>query len=181
MDSFIEHMIKQRKSASHIIKSILIITAAVLLSFILTFILLLFPIFLSALPILIAAVVYGAYRIISASDVEYEYILTNGELDVDKIMRKKKRKRVVTVHCKAFTHFGKVSDPQYRKLKNEEYARTIDASARSDSFEDYYAVFFLNGQRIMMIFNPTQKMIELFGIYAPRVVRRENDEYTRGF
>ena len=170
-DIFIEYMIKQKKKKSALFKSALIICAAVFVSLILSFaILIIFPIALSILPLGIAAIMYGAYRIISSFSVEFEYILTNGELDVDKITSRKRRKRLITIHCKSFTHFGKTASAEYKKLKKEQYARIIDASANSDAHEDYYAVFFKNGQRILMIFNPTQKMTEAFRIYAPRVV-----------
>ena len=52
------------------------------------------------LPIfLIGAVALGiaAYFIIPGTDLEYEYLFVNGELDIDKIMAKSKRKKAKTV------------------------------------------------------------------------------------
>ncbi|UKI37385.1 MAG: DUF6106 family protein [Clostridiales bacterium] len=40
-----------------------------------------------------AGVVYGAYILITHFNVEYEYILTNGDIDIDKIIAKKKEKK----------------------------------------------------------------------------------------
>lgn len=170
-DIFMEYMIKQKKKGSAIIKSIFTVVGAIFLSLIISFIFLWLPPFvISIWPMCVAAIMFGAYKIIASFDVEFEYILTNGELDVDKITHKKKRKRLITIHCKSFTHFGKTSSDSYKNLKTENYAQIIDASANSENFEDYYAVFFKNGQRIMLIFNPTQKMIDAFKVFAPRVV-----------
>ena len=169
MDSFIEYMIKQKKTGSAIARQILIIVAALLVIFAVTFVFLILPPeFISFWPLCVAAVIFAAYKVICRFDVEFEYILTNGELDVDKITNRKKRKRLITIHAKSFIEFGKVKRAQ--SDKGAEYARIIDASAHSDSFEDYYAVFFKNGQKIKLIFNPTAKMIDVFRIHAPRVV-----------
>ena len=45
------------------------------------------------LPMVIVLIFYIAYRINTSFDVEFEYILTNGELDIDKITHKRRRKR----------------------------------------------------------------------------------------
>ena len=106
MDSFIEYMIKQRKTASALVKKILVYFAALIVSLLVTAITLIFPsMFMSLIPLAIVLIFYLAYRISSTYDVEFEYILTNGELDVDKITHKKRRKRLMTIHCKSFTEF----------------------------------------------------------------------------
>lgn len=38
--------------------------------------------------------------------VEYEYIVTNGEMDIDKIIAKRRRKRLITVNARTFERFG---------------------------------------------------------------------------
>lgn len=172
MDSFIEYMIKQRKTASALVKKILVYFAALIVSLLVTAITLIFPsMFMSLIPLAIVLIFYLAYRISSTYDVEFEYILTNGELDVDKITHKKRRKRLMTIHCKSFTEFGKCDKSSKGADSKGEYARIINASANSDTFDDYYAVFYKNGQKIKLIFNPTQRMIDIFKIYAPRVVK----------
>ena len=52
------------------------------------------------LPLLIAGIVLGIvsyYFIIPKTDLEFEYLFVNGELDVDMIMSKTKRKRVKSI------------------------------------------------------------------------------------
>ena len=171
MDSFVEYMVKQKKKGIAIVKSILIFIAALIVSLLIAAIILVFfPVALSALPLAVAALFYGAYRVVASYDVEFEYILTNGELDVDKITHRKKRKRMITIHSKSFIAFGKMGDAGDERLDKKEFARIIDASANSSVHQDYYAMFFKNGQKIKLIFNPTQKMIDIFRAYCPRVI-----------
>ena len=47
--------------------------------------------------VLIAFAWYGAYLLMSMQNIEYEYILTNSEIDIDKIMSKKSKKKELRV------------------------------------------------------------------------------------
>lgn len=170
MDSFIEYMIKQKRTPSVAFKKIMVYAAAFALSLIVMFISLIFPsVLLSISPLVIVALFYVAYRINTSFDIEFEYILTNGELDIDKITHKSRRKRLMTIHCKSFIEFGKLD--KNTKADDTGFTRVIDAGAKSDTYDDYYAVFYKNGQKIKLIFNPTLKMIDVFKLYAPRVVK----------
>ena len=94
MDSFLEYMIEQKRKPIVKLKKALIYIAAIFLSLILSFILMLISAqAVSMIPITILALLYGAYYINCSFNVEFEYILTNGELDIDKISNKKRRKR----------------------------------------------------------------------------------------
>jgi len=77
----------------------------------------------------------------------------------------------MTIHSKSFICFAKVGDEEFKAQENDNFTRVIDASSHSKTYDEYYAVFFKNGQKIKLIFNPTQKMIDVFKFYAPRVVK----------
>ena len=173
MDTFLEYMIKQRRSKKTILKCILLAYLTMIVTLFLTMVILMFPMFLSIWPLMIFFLLIACYKLISRFDVEYEYTLTNGELDVDKIVHKKKRYRVVSVHSKTFTHFGKVSDKEYKNLDFSSFLKVINANANSPMMEDYYAVFYDNGQKTLLIFNPTGKMIESFKFFNKRVVNKD--------
>ena len=51
---------------------------------------------------LLAAVVLGVacYFIVPRTDLEYEYLFVNGEMDIDMVMAKSKRKKVITLNIK---------------------------------------------------------------------------------
>ena len=94
MDTFFEQLVAIKKSGKDIALFILIWFIAIILSLAL----LIFRIpFLSLFsPILVCGILFCAYRLSALLNVEYEYIVTNGILDVDKIINKSSRKRYLS-------------------------------------------------------------------------------------
>ena len=91
MDSFFEQIVKKKKGAAEWA----IITAVVLAAAVL---LLLALMYLGSLIIIAAAgIIYGAWWLATTQNVEFEYCITNGDIDVDKIVARRKRTRLVSV------------------------------------------------------------------------------------
>lgn len=86
---------------------------------------------------LAAAALYGGYYLTTKLDVEYEYIFTNGEIDVDKITAQRSRKRLITFRCGSATDFG-IADENFSV---PEGATQVLACACDDSLTDYYITF----------------------------------------
>ncbi len=168
MDIFLEYIVSRKKGIKEILKIVGIILAMMVLLYGCTF-LLITP-FASISFVLAAAVVYGAYYLITAQNVEYEYIVTNGELDVDRIVHRRKRKRLLTVHSRTFDIVAPVGSPEHKGEENAAFTRVIDASSGRIDDKTYYAVFSKDGQKIKLIFEPTEKMLEAFKTFVPRNV-----------
>lgn len=165
MDVFCEYIVKVKKNPVELTISALgIILAVILLGFSLFF---LFTPFSSFVLLIDAGVVYGAYILITHYNVEYEYILTNGDIDIDKITAKRKRKRVLSFSTKEF----EIVAP-YKQGEN--YTNVLDLGTRN--YENaYYAVFSKDGQKKTLVFNPPQKMIEAMKTYSPRTVHLKGE------
>lgn len=165
MDVFCEYIVKVKKNPVELTISALgIILAVILLGFSLFF---LFTPFSSFVLLIDAGVVYGAYILITHFNVEYEYILTNGDIDIDKITAKRKRKRVLSFSTKEF----EIVAP-YKQGEN--YTNVLDLGTRN--YENaYYAVFSKDGQKKTLVFNPPQKMIEAMKTYSPRTVHLKGE------
>ncbi len=165
MDVFCEYIVKVKKNPVELTISALgIILAVILLGFSLFF---LFTPFSSFVLLIDAGVVYGAYILITHFNVEYEYILTNGDIDIDKIIAKRKRKRVLSFSTKEF----EIVAP-YKQGEN--YTNVLDLGTRN--YENaYYAVFSKDGQKKTLVFNPPQKMIEAMKTYSPRTVHLKGE------
>ena len=87
MDVFIEYMVKKQNTGKDILLKIFYAGASVVIlvgSFL--FIPLLGQMFSMFAPLIGFGAVFGAWYLITSMNVEYEYILTNGEMDVDKIV-----------------------------------------------------------------------------------------------
>ena len=166
MDVFIEHLVKKRPTGVDTAKKIGIVLAVILL------LLICFTIgfaFIGPLAILIACgACYGAYWLISGMSVEYEYILTNGEIDVDKIVAQRKRKRLVTVSAKTFDGFGPYKAAEHA---NRNYDSRILACESEDAPGTYYATFQHSTLgRSILVFNPDDRIINGVKQFLPRMV-----------
>jgi len=171
MDLFIEYLISRKKT----FKDALIIFATIIGVVIIGFGVLLIP--LGSFSLLLAVGVgYAGYFIITSRNIEYEYASTNGKLDVDKIIAQRKRKRILSIHCKEFEIVAPLHEEKYkREFNNVNITKTIDASSTMQSEHAYFAVFTLNGEKCRLIFEPTQKMLDAFKVFIPRnVFERQN-------
>ena len=89
MDIYLENIVKKKKDKKDILKIVGIILAGfifsdlvILLSFLISF--------LRAISvILFAGVWFGVYWLISSWNLEFEYSVTNGEIDVDSIISRR--------------------------------------------------------------------------------------------
>ena len=100
MDLFMEHIVKHKRTGKDygIIAGIIVL-GIILLYFSLN--LLAYPLFASLWLLVAVGIVFLAVFFIKRTDIEYEYILTNNELDIDKIMAKSSRKRIYTIDFSA--------------------------------------------------------------------------------
>lgn len=91
MDSFFEQIVKKRKTvADWLLTVIVILLALVAMAAAFVFV----P---SFFVILVVGIGYGAWWLITNQNVEYEYCVTNGDIDIDQITARRKRKRLVSV------------------------------------------------------------------------------------
>ena len=106
MDSYCEYIVKKRNGGKELGLRALIIVAAIALFIIFMMLGFVMPNFSMITILLAAGSLYGGYILITNMSVEYEYIVTNGEMDIDKIIAKRRRKRLITVNARTFERFG---------------------------------------------------------------------------
>ena len=107
-DIFIEQMIKKQRELKDVVRNVAIMTVGFVLAAGLLFLLLMsFPYkeYVGAfIFLLFVGVIYYTWYIIAGLNLEYEYIFTNGEMDVDKISNKRRRKRMACKPYKNYRH-----------------------------------------------------------------------------
>lgn len=90
MDVFVEQIVAIKKTGKDFAAYVGIVLLALIL-------MLIGYIFLTSIFIVVAAVVmFGAYKLFLRLNIEYEYIITNGTMDIDKIIAKSSRKRMIS-------------------------------------------------------------------------------------
>ena len=170
MDIFVEQIVKKEASGKTVALKALIGLGAAAICVISVFLMLIG--FAIALFIALGAL-YGAYYLMTNLDIEYEYIVTNGEIDVDKIIAQRKRKRLLTVKAANFEHFGKLADAENIK----QGVTIINAEGTSaNASESYYAEFTHPAYgNVRLVFTPEEKVIEALKPYFSRNLRIEYD------
>ena len=171
-DVFLEQIVKQQKSFKEILRNGVIIIIGLLLAIGLFFLLFTpfkFKEYLGMFVFLIlAGVVYYTWYIVSGLNLEFEYIFTNGEIDVDKISNKRKRKRMTTVRVSQASAFDEFDCSTFDKRA---YAHVYNASVFLKGQGNYILVYAnRDGETCCLIFTPNEKMLEAIKkYYHPRV------------
>lgn len=118
-------------------------------------------------------VIFGVWYVNSTMVVEYEYSNTNGDLTVDKIINKQKRKRVVSFECKEIEAYGDY-DEFVKKQAPRNYDKKFMACTYDNGRGAKYAL--VNAQRYgrcLLVFNPTERMEDAIIQFMPRHLKFE--------
>lgn len=162
MDMFTECLIKKKKQ----FKEYLIIVPLVIIGAIGT---LAYYIFLSAgllAGVGLAAVVmmwWGIYLLYSKKNLEFEYTVTNGDVDIDMIIAKRNRKRLTSFTAKDIELMAPVS-----QLGKEHFDKEIDASAHDERYDVYFINANIKGVKTKILVNPSRKMLDILKTYRPQ-------------
>lgn len=161
-DFYTEQLVKRKAGSKELMMKLLLlisIVGAVFLSFIFTF------------GILIAIVVIvAAVLLFRKLDVEYEYSYYNGELDIDVIYHKAKRKRIFSMEVSDLEMLAPVDAPEMRGYQQ---LKVYDYSSGNKDAKLYALVVAKNGQKSKIIFEPRMEIVEGFFLKAPRKVIRK--------
>jgi len=127
---------------------------------------------LGLIPVILAvATGFGAYFIGLRVDTEYEYILTDKEIDIDIIYSKQKRKSVTTLDLSKLELMAKLGSHRLdgsnnRQLKNEDY------SSREESHKNNMFVMIYDGSRRITI-EPDERLYKAIYNVAPHKVFKD--------
>lgn len=167
MDFFNEWIVKRRKTAQDYMSVAItvMVTCMVLYGIMLQFMAYKLVYFI---PVEIAVVLFIAYKIIASMNVEYEYSVTNGDIDVDRVISKKRRKRMVSVKLRNVEYFAPFEGEHIRVAEDTSIRRIIDASSSLDAPRLHFVIYYNNSEKTLLLFEPTDEMIENFSHYVPR-------------
>lgn len=168
MDIFLEKIIKRKKTAIDYLITAGIIIAGLLFIAILS----LFKFLSSFIPLLFVGIIYICYLLMKGRNIEYEYIVTNGDLDIDKIIAQRKRKRVFSASCKDFEVMAKKSSSMFNQ-NVQSIKKVLNAATSLDSPDVYFATLVKDNEKMVVFFEPNEKMLDSFKRYNPRNVFTE--------
>ncbi|MDR1440046.1 MAG: hypothetical protein LBJ10_08580 [Clostridiales bacterium] len=166
MDAFIEKLVLKRKKGMDYLVSFGIVA----LSFIVAIALLVLTsdTIIREIALLLAiGAIYLGFRLQSRTSVEFEYLVTNGALDVDKIVAQRKRVRIFSGDCREFDAMGKVNSRNHGPhITNG--AQVIFAGTDMGSDDLYFVSLSYKGRKTVLYFEPDQRMIDSFRRFIPK-------------
>jgi len=114
----------------------------------------------------IFGIVYLCYKVSIRLNKEFEYIVVNGEIDVDQIINRMERKRLLTIHSRMFDKFEKLDDPNI--LSSIQCDKKFDLRSYTDA-QVYYAIFnHKEYKKTLLIFEPEERIVAEFKKYATK-------------
>lgn len=122
---------------------------------------------------LLPAIIFGilAYFVGLRTKVEYEYTYFNKELDVDVIYNMQKRKKVKTFDLTKVEVLAPFKSYHLDEYKNRT-VKTYDFASNKEDHESLVYVMYLGGNE-KVVFEPTDKMVQVIYNFAPRKVFRD--------
>lgn len=167
MDTFVEQLVERFPSAGIKARRALTALAAGFLSLFILFVsLFVFPM----LIVLAVGVVYLAWVIIRETQVEYEYILTGTELDIDKVMGRRRRKRMITLQLSRAKEWGQ-GEPQSSAGTK---ATVVAHSGREGELWYLIADNEKIGGSVLLYFSPNEHMAFAMNGVMPYQLRRRD-------
>lgn len=154
MNEYIEYIVEKKKSMGDVIKAALTIGIAFLLIWPLLFIYM----YAMLKTVLIVGIVYGASKIVGTFNIEFEYTITDNEMDIDKITNKKTRKRLVSINLRRAEEFGKYSAECERKYLNKGEYKVVEARSDRGGLNNYYLTYKSDEGKGILLFSPGEKI-----------------------
>lgn len=171
MDNFAEQLVKKELTSSDKIKKYILYGGGILLTvlFVVLSFLMLGTMWMMIGLLLAMASGYGTFFMGRNMYIEYEYTFTNGELDIDKIIAKSKRKPLITADVRKFISIGKYSNDM-----EETSDMTVVISSDNIASHEYYADFQHSDYgSVRLIFSPDERMLDAIRRSLPAKIRNQ--------
>ncbi|SDG94611.1 DUF6106 family protein [Marvinbryantia formatexigens] len=164
-DLYTEIIVKRKKTAKDTILKALLIAVTVLAVLAALFTTLGIFAFIAAVVLVIVDFIF-----IPTFDVEFEYLYVNGELDIDKIMSKQKRKRVYSADVKNLEIMAPTKSHALDAYNRRQDLKTLDFSSRDEQNQSYTMI--IKGEKGLerVLFEPNEVILKDMKRMAPREV-----------
>ena len=164
MDTFFEQIIAVKKNG----KALAAIIGIWLAAFIVCFLLIMFMGFLGTFWLLLAAgALFGAYKLCTRFNLEYEYIVTNGTMDIDKIINKSSRKRILSFELATVSRIEKFNPAQLSGVN----AKELFITCNQDDPGAYLMVSATEGKGTSyLVFAPDERVRSAIVKFVPKFI-----------
>lgn len=132
MDSFYEHLITMRPTKKDRLLAALIWVAAFILVFGAVRTALGSPALIGLMLMAVILVFWGATKLISRFNIEYEVIVVNKDVDIDKIIAKSSRKRMISLKLTDVEEYGVYDEKSAERLAKRNFEFKLNCANFKD-------------------------------------------------
>lgn len=172
MVTYHEHILKKGKTGKDLaiclVSPFVLAFCAYAFSFLFIYVI---PFFSFLIPALWVGAVYFSFKVISSRNIEFEYLLTDSDLDIDKIINKSRRRRIISIYRKEIIAMAPVTSTNLPE--NWQKSEIIDASSSVTSPDTYVLIVQQEGVQKAIYFCPTEAMLETMIARNPRKVFKD--------
>ena len=130
-----------------------------------------FNIALIVIVLVFGALAYGCFMLRNNQRIEYDYTFTNGILDIAKVINNSKRKKLLSTDIREFEVMAPTSDEGFiRMLNHKGIERKLNYFLNRGGGL-YYAVFTQDGKKTLLVFEPSEEMVQMMKLYNPRNIK----------
>lgn len=157
MDTFVEQLVSIKKTTKTYFSYALITITALLIMAVSLYL-------LGNLAIIIVFLIgYGAFKLYSMLNIEYEYIITNSTLDIDKIIAKSSRKRIISIDLSSVQRIEKFTGVFTSEIEKN----CIFTCNKND--KNAFVLYYKQETKPQnaFVFSPNEKMLSAMKKYLP--------------
>lgn len=164
MDTFFEQIVAIKKTG----KTLAAVIGIWSLTIILCLIILYFIKFLSSIGMLLLfGIIFGAIKLSGLLNIEYEYIVTNGTMDIDIITNKASRKRIASFELVTTSRLEKFNPSLITNIDK----KSVIFACNADDENAYLLVAEKEGKSSKyIVFSPNQKMQSAIVKFLPKYI-----------
>lgn len=170
MDAYLEQIVIRRKTPKDlwikvgmILSIFAVLALGVAFGILINYYFIMIGFFLSLFEI------YLCWYVVTGRYIEYEYIVTNNNLQIDKIMNASRRKELLSVDIRKIESFEKLGDG---RLDENRCDKVMWLGTHKDDENQYRFVVQTNRYgKVMVVFAPNKKMLEAIKLHLKPEVK----------
>lgn len=167
MDIFCEQIVKKKKTSMELITVAMLWLVGWLIAMLVIWFGFLSRAYFPLSVLAAVGIIYGVLKLSAKFNIEYEYAVTNGTLDVDKIINRSDRKRLISVDISTFDSFEEVRD---NANDSKNYDKVVVAVADPSAEDKVFSATFRHPVkgRVLVVFQPGEKVLTTVQKSLPR-------------
>ena len=124
----------------------------------------------SLLSFLGVAALIASYFLSPMFNVDYEYIFVDGQIDFDRISGGERRKNMLRIDLDNIEIMAPENSHRLDSYKNQQGYETKDFTSNTPSEERYCICIAHNGNKLKILWEPSEKMLDYSRQKSPRKV-----------